>query len=144
MDEAKSHGVHTGLCGDMASDERALPILAGLGLDEISLTAPGIPRTKAAISRLESTECRGLLGRLVGCESAAEVIAELEKARTAPRPPKAGGETPPPPNKARRLLRFVGLLVVLVAALGGWLWLGPSDPVRQARAAVVFIRTLSQ
>lgn len=79
VDEAKAHGVYIGLCGDMASDEKALPILTALGLDEISLTAPQIARTKAALAQLDSAECRGLLGRAVSCDSSAAVLAELEK-----------------------------------------------------------------
>ncbi len=78
VDEAKSHGVYIGLCGDMASDERALPLLAGLGLDEISLTAPQIPRTKAALAELDSVACRRMLGRAVGCAYSSEVLAELD------------------------------------------------------------------
>ena len=79
VDEAKTHGQYTGLCGDMASDERALPLLVALGLDEISLTSPQIPRTKAAMAELDSAACRGLMGRVVCCENSAEVLAELEK-----------------------------------------------------------------
>lgn len=79
VDEAKTHGQYIGLCGDMASDERALPLLVALGLDEISLTAPQIPRTKAALAELDSAACRGLMGRVVCCENSSGVLAELEK-----------------------------------------------------------------
>jgi fructose-specific PTS system IIA-like component len=77
--EAKKHGVFTGLCGDMASDQNALPLLAGLGLDEISLVAPQIPRTKAALAQLNSTACSDLLDRAIECEDVEAVVAKLEK-----------------------------------------------------------------
>jgi fructose-specific PTS system IIA-like component len=77
--EAKKHGVFTGVCGDMASDQRALPLLAGLGLDEISLVAPQIPRTKASLAQLDSTACSELLERAIECEDSDAVVAELEK-----------------------------------------------------------------
>ncbi|MCW8926170.1 MAG: fructose PTS transporter subunit IIA, partial [Xanthomonadales bacterium] len=78
LGEAKTHGVFTGLCGDMASDESALPLLVGMGLDEISLVAPQIPRTKAALSRLDSVACTRLLDRAIACENSAAVLAELD------------------------------------------------------------------
>ena len=79
LDEARTHGVYTGLCGDMASDERALPLLVGLGLDEISLTAPQIRRTKAGLAQLDTTACRNLLDQLVSSEDSHSVRQELEK-----------------------------------------------------------------
>jgi fructose-specific PTS system IIA-like component len=63
----------------MASDERALPLLTGLGLDEISLVAPQIARTKAALAQLDSTACKHLLDQAIECGDVAAVVAELEK-----------------------------------------------------------------
>ena len=79
VDEAKNHRVYVGLCGDLASDERALPLLVALGLDEISLTAPQIPRTKAILADLDSASCRALLGRAVCCDSVETVLTELDR-----------------------------------------------------------------
>src|SRR5580698_5287263 len=57
VDEIHSAGKWVGTCGEMASEIRHLPLLVGLGLDEISLPAAGIPAMKHAVSQLSATEC---------------------------------------------------------------------------------------
>ena len=46
------------VCGGIAGDPQALPILVGLGLDELSVAVPAIPAIKAQIRRLRLAECR--------------------------------------------------------------------------------------
>jgi fructose-specific PTS system IIA-like component len=77
-DEARLHNCWLGLCGEMARDPRNAPLLVGLGLDELSLAAPGIPALKAALAGLDSRECRTLLEQAVHCSSVAEVDALLD------------------------------------------------------------------
>jgi multiphosphoryl transfer protein len=66
-------GRWVGLCGEMARNIRDLPLLVGLGLDEISTAAPAIPALKAAITDLSAAECRGLLENAMACRTVAEV-----------------------------------------------------------------------
>jgi fructose-specific PTS system IIA-like component len=76
-------GVHrcgkwVGICGEMAGDVHNLPILLGLGLDEISLAASEIPLLKEAISRSSASDCERLLERMMACTQVDEVEKLLE------------------------------------------------------------------
>jgi len=81
--------------------------------------------------------------------STGEVIAELEKARTAPRPPKPEAEgdgTTPPVPRIGRLAPLLLSVIALVTVLAVWWWPdgegeGLPSAVQDARGAVVFIRT---
>jgi len=76
----KARGRWIGLCGEMAEDALAQPLLIGLGLDEISLAAPRIAATKAALAQLASADCAALLDRALHCTTRDEV-AQLLGAR---------------------------------------------------------------
>ena len=54
------HGRWTGVCGGIAGDPQAVPLLVGLGVDELSVSVPAIPAVKAQIRRLRLEECRAL------------------------------------------------------------------------------------
>lgn len=77
VDAAHQHGKWVGLCGEMGSDPMALPLLDGLGLDEISLNAEAIVRTRAALSRLDHAANVQLATRCLGLGSAEEVAAAV-------------------------------------------------------------------
>ena len=79
VDDAHLSGKWIGMCGEMARDVRNAPLLVGLGLDELSLSAPGIPAVKAAVAKLDSAECRSILEQAMACDSAASVDALLGK-----------------------------------------------------------------
>jgi len=64
-----------GICGGIASDPRAVPILVGLGVDELSVSLPAIPAVKAQIRALRLDACRQLAERALAAESAEEVRA---------------------------------------------------------------------
>jgi phosphocarrier protein FPr len=64
-----------GICGGIASDPRAVPILVGLGVDELSVSLPAIPAVKAQIRALRFDACRQLAERALAAESAEEVRA---------------------------------------------------------------------
>jgi len=64
-----------GICGGIASDPRAVPILVGLGVDELSVSLPAIPAVKAQIRALRLDACRQLAERALAAESAADVRA---------------------------------------------------------------------
>ncbi len=68
-----------GLCGEMGGQPKLLPLLVGLGLDEISSATPAIPDLKLELSGLTLADCQQLLGLAVKCTSASEVNALLDQ-----------------------------------------------------------------
>jgi multiphosphoryl transfer protein len=64
-----------GVCGGIASDPAAVPILIGLGVSELSVSLPAIPTVKAQIRALHVDDCRALAQRALAAESAEEVRA---------------------------------------------------------------------
>lgn len=73
VEQIHRHGKWVGMCGEMAADVRNLPLLLGLGLDEISVPAVEVHDFKRAVAKLHSKECRSLLDRAVACGEVSEV-----------------------------------------------------------------------
>ncbi|MEI2731761.1 MAG: phosphoenolpyruvate--protein phosphotransferase [Dermatophilaceae bacterium] len=69
------HGKWLGVCGGIASEVQAVPILVGLGVDELSCSIPAIPSVKAAVRARSLAECRDLAERALNCATPAEVRA---------------------------------------------------------------------
>jgi phosphocarrier protein FPr len=72
---AAPSGKMVGVCGGIASDLHAVPLLIGLGVTELSVSLPAIPAVKAQIRRLGLAACRELAARALAAESAADVRA---------------------------------------------------------------------
>jgi phosphocarrier protein FPr len=72
---AKIEGKWVGVCGGIASDPQAAPLLIGLGVAELSVSLPTIPAIKAQIRTLDMTACKQLAQQALELESAAEVRA---------------------------------------------------------------------
>ncbi|WP_088240412.1 phosphoenolpyruvate--protein phosphotransferase [Calothrix rhizosoleniae] len=70
---AHQAGIWVGLCGELASEPLAAPILLGLGVDEVSLNAPGIPRLKQAIAQLALPQTQAIAQAALQADSAVEV-----------------------------------------------------------------------
>ncbi|HET9267823.1 MAG TPA: putative PEP-binding protein, partial [Vicinamibacterales bacterium] len=83
---AHSEGRPVGVCGGIASDPRAVPILLGLGVDEFSVSLPSIPAVKAQIRALRIDDCRKLAERALAAESAQAVRALVPAPDAAPSP----------------------------------------------------------
>ncbi|MGU9869796.1 phosphoenolpyruvate--protein phosphotransferase [Kluyvera ascorbata] len=66
-------GKWIGLCGELGAKGSVLPLLVGLGMDEISMSAPSIPATKARLAQLDSRACRQLLNQAMACRTSLEV-----------------------------------------------------------------------
>lgn len=66
-------GKWIGLCGELGAKGSVLPLLVGLGLDELSMSAPSIPAAKARMAQLDSRECRKLLNQAMACRTSLEV-----------------------------------------------------------------------
>lgn len=72
---AHAAGKWVGVCGGIASDPQAVPILLGLGVDELSVTIPAIPAVKAQVRTLSLAQCQELAARALTQDSAASVRA---------------------------------------------------------------------
>jgi phosphocarrier protein FPr len=75
VEGAHKHGKFVGVCGGVASDTQAAPILLGLGVDELSISVPTIPTIKALIRELDMNDCRELAQKALAADTAAEVRA---------------------------------------------------------------------
>ncbi len=69
-----------GVCGELAGDPAAAPLLVGLGVDELSMTPSRLPEVKAAVRSTSLREARALAGRALACGTAAEVREVLGSA----------------------------------------------------------------
>ena len=58
--DAADGRVDVAICGEAASDELAIPVLVGLGVRELSVSPPAVPRVKAAVRELDLRRCAGL------------------------------------------------------------------------------------
>ena len=76
---AHEHNRWVGLCGELGADNKVLPLLVGSGLDEISMSAPKITATKAALNGLTLTHCKQLFELACQCPTIADVTALLDK-----------------------------------------------------------------
>jgi phosphoenolpyruvate-protein phosphotransferase len=70
---AHQHGKWMGVCGEIAADPQAVPILLGLGVDELSLNSSGIPRVKQAVREVDMESARALAERALACSGVEEV-----------------------------------------------------------------------
>jgi phosphocarrier protein FPr len=68
-------GIWVGMCGELAGNALATPLLVGLGLDELSMSAPSIPAVKDAIRKVTVAQARRLAKTVLNLESA-QAIAE--------------------------------------------------------------------
>ena len=78
IDASIRHGKWTGMCGTMAGDPLAAPLLVGLGLHEWSMSASSLSKVKKMIVHLKRSECVALTQRIFELETAAEVRQALE------------------------------------------------------------------
>lgn len=79
IDGAHSQGKWCGMCGEMAGDELAAPVLLGLGLDEFSMSASSILQTRKMIRSLSYKEMKVMAEKALKCSTMEEVV-ELVKA----------------------------------------------------------------
>jgi phosphocarrier protein FPr len=74
-DAARAHGRWVGVCGAVAGEEAAVPILLGLGVTELSVSAPVVPAIKARIRSLRISDCRAVARAALRAPTAADVRA---------------------------------------------------------------------
>lgn len=75
---AHKEGKRVGMCGEMASEIKALPLLIGLGLDEYSMSASDMLRTRYLVSQIDSIKAEKLVVRALECESEEQVLKLVE------------------------------------------------------------------
>ena len=81
IDAAHRAGKWVGMCGEMAGDLEAIPILLGLGLDEFSMNAPVIPQAKVLIASLTMQRAQEIAAEALARPTAEEVGAYIQSLR---------------------------------------------------------------
>ncbi len=74
IEASHKEGKWTGMCGEMAGDNTAIPLLLGLGLDEFSMSATSILKARKQIKQLDQKEMQELAGRAINCATEEEVV----------------------------------------------------------------------
>src|SRR5438477_662941 len=78
-DAAHAHDIWVGVCGEMAGDIALIPLLLGLGVDELSASATLVPRVKRAVQSLTIPECQQLVAEALKLETPSEILARCLK-----------------------------------------------------------------
>ena len=79
IDGAHKSKIFCGMCGEAAADERFIPLLVGLGLDEFSMNPTKILNSRKMIRSLNHKECKKLVQEILKMSSASEIKARLEE-----------------------------------------------------------------
>jgi len=72
---AHANKIWVGVCGEMARDVALIPILVGLGIDELSVGARSVPRVKMAVRSLAVPECQQLVNEVLQLQTSSEILA---------------------------------------------------------------------
>jgi phosphocarrier protein FPr/phosphocarrier protein len=80
VEGASHHKRWVGVCGAMASEPAAVPLLVGLGVSELSVSIPMVPEIKAQVRSLDLATCRELAAKALELDTAAEVRALVKEA----------------------------------------------------------------
>ena len=78
-DAGHASDIWVGVCGEMAGDIALIPLLLGLGVDELSASATLVPRVKRAVQSLAIPECRELVQEALELDTASEILARCLK-----------------------------------------------------------------
>ena len=74
-DAAHANNIWVGVCGEMAGDVALIPLLVGLGLDELSVAAMLVPRVKRAVQRLDVPTCSRLIEEALRLQLPEEILS---------------------------------------------------------------------
>ena len=67
------------MCGEMAGELNAIPLLLGLGLDELSMSATSVLPARELLSRISKQEANILVEKALECETESEVLTLIEE-----------------------------------------------------------------
>nr|MDF9459217.1 phosphoenolpyruvate--protein phosphotransferase [Bacillus pumilus] len=79
IEAAHKEGKWVGMCGEMAGDEIAIPLLLGLGLDEFSMSATSILPARTQLSKLSKEEVRSFKEHILSLSTTEEVVDFVKK-----------------------------------------------------------------
>lgn len=79
IDASHAEGKWTGMCGELAGDERATLLLLGMGLDEFSMSGLSIPKVKKVVRNSNFAEVKAMAEQALSLPTAAEIEAVVEK-----------------------------------------------------------------
>jgi phosphotransferase system enzyme I (PtsI) len=80
IDAAHAEGKWAGMCGEMAGDEIAIPVLLGLGLDEFSMSATSILKARSLIRKLNKADMEKLTQKVLNMQTTSQVIEAVKNA----------------------------------------------------------------
>ena len=80
IEAAHKEGKFVAMCGEMAGDPVAVPVLMGMGLDEFSMSAPSVLQTRSLMKKLNTADMKLLAEKALDAETNDEVIALVEAA----------------------------------------------------------------
>ena len=80
IDSAHKYGKFAAMCGEMAGDPIAVPVLVGMGLDEFSMSATSVLQTRSLMKRLDTTKMAELADKALDAETNEEVIKLVQEA----------------------------------------------------------------
>ncbi|ANE46128.1 phosphoenolpyruvate-protein phosphotransferase [Paenibacillus swuensis] len=78
IDAAHAEGKWAGMCGEMAGDLTAIPLLLGLGLDEFSMSATSILPARTLIRKLSKADCEAVANEALDMDTAEDVVALIQ------------------------------------------------------------------
>ena len=79
IESAHKHGKRADICGELGSDPAAVPVLIGLGMDELSVSIPSVPTVKAQVRGLKLSDIQPLAQQALECATAQEVRELVKK-----------------------------------------------------------------
>lgn len=79
VESAERAGIDVSLCGEMASDPLAVPVLVGLGIHKLSMNSPAIPAVRAMVRRISAARAEALARRLLDMATAEEIEETLRR-----------------------------------------------------------------
>lgn len=86
VDGAVKNGIWTGVCGEMAGDLVMLPLIVGLGINELSVGAPLVPLVKQAVRMLSYAECCDLASKCLTASETGQIMRMCIEAAQAAYP----------------------------------------------------------
>ena len=79
VDAGKENGIWTGVCGEMASDLSMVPLLIGLGVEELSVASSMVPRVKMLIRNINVSQAKELADFALSSDSPKEILRRAKK-----------------------------------------------------------------
>ena len=84
ISSARENGIWAGMCGEMASDPNAAVLLMAMGISELSMSAPSIPRVKEKIRSISSVKAKEILADVMAMEDGDDIRNYLQKSSADP------------------------------------------------------------